>query len=154
MIPKLVLLIMSHRSSKDLCQGSMWGTPDSNSYYIRQVQKGHQACWFGTLSPLLNSPQELLAHGGNYQNPIGSVAVREGPAVVKSRPHWRQQRIQRAGRDGEVLRSPDTPQILQKESRKRPMNDDNESYQGPKQHFFRSFALKTLYNFVHLRKKT
>ena len=28
-----------------------------------------------------------------------------------------------------------------------------ESYQGPKQHFFRSFALKTLYNFVHLRKK-
>ena len=30
-IPKLVFLIMSHHSSKDLCQGSMWGTPDSNS---------------------------------------------------------------------------------------------------------------------------
>ena len=36
---------------------------------------------------------------------------------------------------------------------KRPLNDDNESYKGPKQHFFGSFALKTLYNIVHLRKK-
>ena len=46
-----------------------------------------------------------------------------------------------------------TRQILQKESIKRPLNDDNESYKGPKQHFFGSFALKTLYNIVHLRKK-
>ena len=30
------------------------------------------------------------------------MAVREGPAAVKSHPRWRQQRIQRTGQDGEV----------------------------------------------------
>ena len=30
---------------------------------------------------------------------LAPVAVREGPAGLKSHPHWRQQRIQRAGQD-------------------------------------------------------
>ena len=31
------------------------------------------------------------------------MAVREGPDVEKSHPRWRQQRIQRAGQNGEVV---------------------------------------------------